>query len=285
MILDLLGGADRFAEHWPVEPYHCPGAAAGLRETLRAADVDRLINEHALQAPAFRMVRADRVVTPETITRSPRATSQGVRGLLDPGRAATAFAAGATLILQGADRHWSPLSDACRRLSGEVGHAVFVNAYLTPPRAQGFAAHQDPYHAWLVQTEGEKRWQLWAPECDPAADPPGLDIVLREGDVLWIPLGWWHGGRSEASVSLHLTFTVWATTVEDVLRAVVGDLNRRQALGAPLAPHAFERPDAAVRDALGEIGKLIGDADVTGRVLAARAERFPAPPVSLFAAE
>ncbi|MEV4191594.1 hypothetical protein, partial [Streptomyces toxytricini] len=31
----------------------------------------------------------------------------------------------------GLQRFWPPLADTCRRLAADIGHPVFVNAYLT----------------------------------------------------------------------------------------------------------------------------------------------------------
>ncbi|MGP3933407.1 cupin domain-containing protein [Nonomuraea sp. KM88] len=252
-------------------------------------DIDSLLNGQAIQAPAFRMVRDNRLIPQESLCRPERSTSLGLKGLMDPAQVISALGGGATLILQGLNRFWAPLGDLCRKLSAEIGHPVFANAYLTPPTARGFGAHHDPYHAWLVQTEGRKEWRLWAPGADPAADPPDLEVTLGKGDVLWIPRGWLHSGSSTEAPSLHITLTVWATTTEDVLRSMVSTLTDSAEPARELPPNALAddgRAIAEVSSAITEIIQLMSALDtgeVAGRIIGARRRRFdplPAPPVA-----
>jgi ribosomal protein L16 Arg81 hydroxylase len=146
---------------------------------------------------------------------------------------------GTTLVLQGLNRFRLPLTDLCRRLSAEIGHPIFANAYLTPSAARGFAAHCDPYHAWLVQAEGTKKWQLWAPTAEPDVDPPVLEVTLAKEDVLWILRGWWHSGTSEEMPSLHITLTLWATRAKDTPRTMIAGVMSRAEIAQELPPNAF----------------------------------------------
>ena len=72
---------------------------------------------------------------------------------------------------------------------------VGANTYLTPPNSQGFSPHYDDVEAFVLQTEGAKRWRLYAPplESDVLAltssgnyeqaviGKPFADIVLETG--------------------------------------------------------------------------------------------------------
>ncbi|MGW0393041.1 JmjC domain-containing protein [Streptomyces sp. NPDC003042] len=288
-VLDALGDPTWFTDDWPATPYHRVGSASELRTTLTWSALDTILNDQGLQAPAFRMARDHRLVPAELVTRPERHTSQAVQGLADPVRIGAELADGATLVLQGLQRFWPPLADTCRRLAADIGHPVFVNAYLTPRTEQGFGAHHDPYHAWLTQVSGSKSWRLWAPDHDPAKDPADLEVVLAEGDVLWIPRGWWHSGSSGSEPSLHLTFTVWATKLDAVLRALLAEVLRDPGLARELPPGAFRdgtRTEATVADAMGEIADMIAKLvpeTVATRVVGARLDQFaplPARPVS-----
>lgn len=288
-ILPMFGDPLLFADGWPDRPYRKIQSATGLRATCSWASIDRLLNDQALRVPAFRMAQDNRLLPLSAVTRSEQSTSLGLKGLADPARIVAEFGNGATLVLQGLQRFWPPLTDITRRLSSEIGHAVFVNAYLTPRSAQGFGAHHDPYHAWLMQTEGVKTWRLWAPRNDPEVDPPDLEIVLGEGDVLWIPRGWWHAGKSGAQPSLHLTFTVWATKLAEVLTAMTEELAGRSQLSGEFSPNAFHagsQARATLKNALAQIAQLIHELDVntlTERVINIHVARFdplPAQPVA-----
>ncbi|MEU0163476.1 cupin domain-containing protein [Streptomyces sp. NPDC006261] len=288
-VLDALGDPAWFADGWPATPYHRVGTAAELRSTLTWSALDTILNDQGLQAPAFRMARNHQLVPMEKLTRSERHTSQAIQGLADPVRIGDELTDGATLVLQGLQRFWPPLADTCRRLAAEIGHPVFANAYLTPREERGFDAHRDPYHAWLTQVAGSKSWRLWAPQRDPATDAADLEMVLAEGDVLWIPRGWWHTGSSGAEPSLHLTFTVWATKLDAVLRALLTEVLRDHGLSQELPPHAFRdgvRTEATITEGMTEIADMIAKlapATLAARVVEARLEQFdPLPARSVW---
>ncbi|MDH6622928.1 lysine-specific demethylase/histidyl-hydroxylase NO66 [Streptomyces sp. LBL] len=288
-VLNALGDPTWFADDWPATPYHRVGTAAELRATLTWSALDTILKDQGLQAPAFRMARDHQLVPMEKLTRPERHTSQAIQGLADPVRIGAELTDGATLVLQGLQRFWPPLADTCRRLAAEIGHPVFVNAYLTPRTERGFGAHHDPYHAWLTQVAGSKSWQLWAPQRDPATDPADLEITLAEGDVLWIPRGWWHTGSSGAKPSLHLTFTVWATKLDAVLRVLLTEVLREPGLARELPPGAFRdgaRTEATIAMAMVEIADMIAKLDpatVATRVVDARLEQFdPLPAQSVW---
>ena len=289
-LLPAFGDPMLFAECWPDVPYHSPQSAVSLRSTLTWSAIDTILNDTALQVPAFRVARDNKLVPLESVTRPDRSTSLGITGLADAVGVVTELGRGATLVLQGLHRFWPPLGTVARRLAAEIGHAVFVNAYLTPRSAQGFGAHTDPYHAWLVQVEGDKTWQLWAPGRDPDTDRPDHEVVLAAGDTLWIPRGWWHAGRTGELPSLHLTFTVWASQLEDVLAAMVAELARRPEFTRELPPNAFldnERASQTLADSAAQITKLSTEISLRAlrdRVLEAHLDRFdplPAPSVGV----
>lgn len=288
-ILRALGDPALFSSQWPATPYRSVGSAKALDALLSWNNIDRIINDQAVQAPAFRMVQDNQLISQEFLCRREGSTSLGLQGLMDPTRVLSALGSGATLVLQGLNRFWPPLSDLCRHLSSEIGHPVFANAYLTPPAARGFGAHRDPYHAWLVQSEGSKSWLLWAPGADHTADPPTLEMTLERGDVLWIPRGWWHSGASIDTASLHLTLTVWATKTEDVFKEISNILSGSAEMKRELPPNALAEDDSATAEVARAIDEIIqfmsalDASELAGRIIGARRQRFeplPAPPVA-----
>lgn len=88
------------------------------------------------------------------------------------------------LMLSAFERHW-------RSVAG-------CNAYLTPAGSQGFSPHFDDIEAFVIQTEGKKRWRLYRPRSPSEALPrfsspnfdqndigePILDVELEAGDIL-----------------------------------------------------------------------------------------------------
>ena len=132
-------------------------------------------------------------------------------------------------MLQALHRTWEPVADFSAALSGELGHPVQANAYITPPQNRGFDDHYDVHDVFVLQIEGTKRWVLHEPvHPDPLRDQPWtdrrsavaeaakgeahLDVVLEPGDALYLPRGWLHAAQAQGAVSIHLTLGIHTWT-------------------------------------------------------------------------
>lgn len=121
-------------------------------------------------------------------------------------------------------RYSDPLWAIVSGLEDQFGALVGCSAYLTPPNTQGLAPHWDDVEVFIIQTEGEKDWDIWRPRQgeDLPEEPSGdLDasaggrelfkkITLRPGDRLYFPRGWPHRARTrQNSQSCHVTISTY----------------------------------------------------------------------------
>ena len=132
---------------------------------------------------------------------------------------------GATTILGSVNELNRQLGLFSSRLAREFGAAtVNMNAYFSRQGKQAFSAHHDKYEVFVIQVEGQKLWTLYGPtripplRGDPSANPrdappPESTLLLRKGDVLYIPRGYWHSAVARDSDSLHLTLGIFAPQV------------------------------------------------------------------------
>jgi hypothetical protein len=188
------------------------------------------------------------------------------------------------------------LCDAARAtLSAHAADSSLASADLTGPAVEAaMAPHNDIQDTLVVQVHGAKRWKLWVvpramlPLTDDlifgkhrekvldaeAMGPPYADVVLRRGEVLYVPRGCIHGtstrgvgaagkegGTASASapmqqqqqqqqqVSLH--YTVGLAMDGDVKAGPIG-LAHVHALGVALDGPVGERVRRALLDRLRE---------------------------------
>ncbi|CAL8464436.1 g3971 [Coccomyxa elongata] len=143
---------------------------------------------------------------------------------------------GWTLQVHQPQRFCDGLTELCFSLERQLGCLVGSNAYITPAGAQGLAPHHDDVEIFVVQTEGRKKWRLYAPlggfelPSTPSSDlteeaigKPTMEITLEMGDVLYMPRGTVHEAITDnASASCHVTISTYqqfsfATLAQHVL--------------------------------------------------------------------
>ncbi|MYR05289.1 cupin [Gordonia sp. SID5947] len=212
----------------------------GFDDLLSESDVDELIARRGLRTPFIRMARDGGLVGRECYT-GPAGFGAEMPDQVDSAQVLAQFAAGATIVLQGLHRLWPPVIDFVRGMVDDLGHPVQANAYVTPAGNRGFDPHYDVHDVFILQTAGHKRWTVHEPVYrDPlvsqpwtdhraaiearVGDDPVIDTVLAPGDALYLPRGWIHSALAQGDTSIHLTIGVAATTVGDVVRAVVDEL-------------------------------------------------------------
>ena len=184
---------------------------------LALADVDHLLTETAIRAPAVRVARNGSVLAESSFTRGGSLAGKPLTGLVDPVKLMRLHDEGATIVLQGLQRYWSPVGDLVAELELELGHPCQANAYLTPPGAQGFAVHSDSHDVFVMQTHGTKMWEVHG------EGGPG-DLLLEPGVVAYLPTGTPHAARAQESVSLHLTIGINQLTWRSLVTREVGRL-------------------------------------------------------------
>jgi bifunctional lysine-specific demethylase and histidyl-hydroxylase NO66 len=169
---------------------------------------------------------------------------------------------GATIICNQLQHNDKVLADFARELERVFYCHVQTNIYLTPPGEQGFRTHYDTHDVLVLQVEGEKHWQFYG---DPVAPPyrgeqfvasgsvpeePTRSFVLRAGDCVYIPRGFFHAAanQDQEKASLHITVGLivrtWADLVlEAMSEACLSSAPFRKALPRGFAAEGFSPGD------------------------------------------
>lgn len=249
-----------------------PLTSAGFEDLLSIDDVDRYLTTAALRTPFFRLVKAGDQIPESSYTRSGRTGSREVTGIANPARVAALFEDGATIVLQGLHRWSDPVARFCRDLELELGHPCQVNAYVTPPGAQGLDLHEDQHDVFVLQAFGRKRWEVHAAPNETERDP--LDVEVTSGDTIYLPAGTPHAARAQDVLSGHLTVGVHVTPWREVLTGVVGrvtaDMDDPVAAGWTDDIEGFA---GELRERLAALASALGEVD-PGTEAGERRERF-----------
>ena len=217
-----------------------PAALVGL---LSLDDADHLLTSTAIRTPAIRIAQDGAVLPESAYTRSATLAGKPLTGLVDARQALALFDGGATIVFQGLQRYWPPLTRLIAELELELGHPCQANAYLTPPGSQGFAVHSDSHDVFVFQTAGSKLWEVHG------EDGPE-EVLLEPGLSMYLPTGTPHAARAQETVSLHVTLGInqltWRGLVERTMKPVLS--------GVPddHLPAGYLDDPAALADALAD---------------------------------
>ena len=203
---------------------------------LSDADIERMVCESAIRAPAFRLVKDGAQLPLSGYTTDIPWRPGSFSGTAVVDRVAEEHVAGATIVLQALHLHFHPAAVYCRGLESDLGFPVQANAYCTPASAQGFAVHHDTHDVFVLQVSGHKRWRIyrpvvelplkeqrWPADAAGAVGEPVHDITLRAGDTLYIPRGWPHEATAAEADSLHVTVGLHPPTRLDAVKAALAE--------------------------------------------------------------
>jgi bifunctional lysine-specific demethylase and histidyl-hydroxylase NO66 len=283
-------------DYWDQQPFLGQQVAPdGFADLFSMATVDELLSRRGLRTPFLRVAKDGQVVPPGRFT-GPGPAGAGIADQVDADRLVGLFADGSTLVLQGLHQVWPPIADLTSQLAAELGHPVQVNAYVTPPQSQGFAAHYDTHDVFVLQIAGAKRWQIWQPVLErPTADQPWndnadavraratdiplIDTVLRPGDALYLPRGFLHAATALGGTTVHLTLGIHPLTRLDVLRALIAEADDNPELRRALPIGDLAELGADVAATTSAAKNLLERADVASvqQSLAGRVRRDTRP--------
>jgi hypothetical protein len=226
---------DQFiGDYWEKHPYQGSGLSRSwLSSLLKVDDFEELVS--SVMSPLdgwFSVVRGHAA--------RPTAAMLTDEGSISLSDVASAYGDDrATLLLTKLHKRKASVAELCRGLEASLLGIGFplrsrigANAYLTPPKAAGFARHYDDHCVLVVQLSGEKSWMIFGP--DESFPLPGrvsgkndsnakieMECRLVPGDVLYVPRGHLHEARANQEASLHLTLSIYSYTWRDLLHEMI----------------------------------------------------------------
>lgn len=153
----------------------------------------------------------------------------GAKAPTDPRKVKALLGFGASLVTNQIQRVSPEVADIVRMLQREFAANAGANAYCSFERVQAFGTHFDLHDVFAIQAEGEKLWHIYEARADNPMTPvpPGdeaeqwlvasrgrliQELVMRPGDLLYLPRGQYHDAITGAGASLHVTFWVKPAT-------------------------------------------------------------------------
>lgn len=219
-----------FDSSWGVNVLHVRGPAGRFRHFMPWPRLSEILRRHRLGFPRLRLVRDGKPLPVASYLRNISGSRQKITiPRIKPSELTRHLREGATLVLDAVDELSEPVEELAVGLELLFREHVQVNMYAGWQTSRGFDLHWDDHDVFILQVAGRKRWSVYgetrrAPlvnDVEKAARPacePVWSATLEDGDLLYIPRGWWHVAEPLAEPTLHLTVGVHNRTGLDLLR-------------------------------------------------------------------
>lgn len=221
---------------WGKTYRHIVGRRGKFAHLLPWNRLNEILAEHRLDFPRLRLARSGKSLPASAYlryARSPRARS-AIPRLLST-ELTKQLREGATLVLDAVEELHAPLRELAEGLEFFFREHIQINAYAGWHIEKGFDLHFDDHDVFILQVAGRKHWKIYgmtrafplSSDRTTAEKPesgPVWEGTLSDGDVLYIPRGWWHVAEPQAEPTLHLTVGVHNRTGVDLLRWLLDKL-------------------------------------------------------------
>lgn len=270
-----------FAENCGQQWVHIPGDADKFPDVLNWDSLTELLNKSGVWSSATLGLVQDRKGVPILDYCYSTKTPDGQDVYRPDGpRVMGHLRKGASLVANDIDSLTPGLTALATVLEQTLSAKVQANLYCSWKEHQAFDSHFDTHDVYAIQLEGEKLWHIYEGCLDnPIAHSHFHDmtpdqheemkgrleaeLIMRPGDVIYLPRGHYHDAIAVTGNSMHVTFGAVALIGLDYLNALLpaatsdplfrADCPRpaegRQRLAAYLAELAERASDIGASDA------------------------------------
>lgn len=234
-------GMSRFlSDYWTKKPLYQPGEKGRFARVFSWDDLNRILTWHPPPQPQLRLFQEGNMVDLRRYIDGPVGNLR-----LNPGGLIALLAQGATMIMDGVQEVSPAIHDLTSSFEEALSCPCAANLYAGWRTQRGFNVHWDAHEVFVLQLSGRKRWQVFAPtRIDPLSDDietaqppksqPIWEGILSDGDLLYLPRGFWHVAYPLDEPSLHMTWSAHTFTGIDFLQWWIRALRRHPEARASL---------------------------------------------------
>ena len=238
---DMIAPVERaqfFGESHRKTPLHIPGAPDKFHFAMTWEILTGLLNQSAIWSPQSLELYLDANKIPDHEYCLPGITREGAEGMLvDLARLRGWVGQGASILLNDIETLTPGMAAIAKALGDQPGGKVQGNLYCSWQAHQAFPVHFDTHDVFAMQIAGEKRWRIYQRHFkDPINHPEfkqlnqdfheqhkgaiGMEVVMKPGDLIYIPRGYYHDAIAESDATVHLSYSVVPVIGLDLISAV-----------------------------------------------------------------
>ena len=172
------------------------------------------------------------------------------KGMVNVANLASLLSQGVSLVTNPIESYVPALSALCGDICARLGEATRADAIVSTGTSGALRLHYDPPDVIVLQISGSKRWRIYGP---PVTAPvrgmpqpttpqsaPVFDEIVRSGDLLFVPAGYWHHCDNGPGLSLHVSIVITPPTGWHAVQALLPQLLAEEVFRAPLTRFGSE---------------------------------------------
>jgi ribosomal protein L16 Arg81 hydroxylase len=214
------------SEFWGKSFVRVVGDKGKFTSLLSWEDLNVILKQHRLPPSQLKLFRDGKQIESNLYV-----TAKG-RLRLNPASLINCLSEGATLILDNIDELAPAVGQLAEAFEDVLRSRTLVNLYASWCAHKGFNLHWDDQDTMILQVSGRKHWKIYSPtrlhplKLDVEVSPtpngePAWEGILADGDLIYVPRGWWHVAYPLDEPSLHLTVTMVPANGTDFLLWIV----------------------------------------------------------------
>jgi len=218
-LLSPLPEQEFFKSFWGRDYCLVRGGAEKFKELFSWEVLNKILFQHRFDFPRIRLLKNGEVVAANYYIKY-RLGRGGMKiPLLQEKKLAAELAKGAVVSLTSLEDSHQPITILVKNLRLDLCANIVVNVYAGLKNSKGLGVHWDDHDVIIAHISGRKKWNVYgATQSYPVRpetvrnprppDSPMFEVVVEEGDLLYIPRGWWHSAEAQDVPTLHLTLGV-----------------------------------------------------------------------------
>ena len=202
------------SEYWTKKFLHLSGPKGRFTPILPWEELNNILEWHCPPQPQLRLFQEGVMVDVRRYIDGPVGALK-----LNAGGLISALGQGASIILDTVHEVAPRVAHLNQSLEEAFDCFSLANLYAGWRTQKAFDVHWDPHEVIVLQLSGRKRWQVFGPtrlyplrddieKAEPPTGQPVWDGIMNDGDMLYLPRGWWHVAYPLDEPSLHVSFGV-----------------------------------------------------------------------------
>ncbi len=223
-LIDPLPPEKFFGDYCRQRPVHIPGEAGKFASVMDWDELNRLLEMGVWTARSLQLSLDRQRIPPAAYCRN--AVDRNQMQVLQPDAAKVMefLKRGASLLLNEIETLHPGVGAVLETIEAAHGGRGNANLYCSWKQRQAFDSHYDRHEVYALQIFGEKTWRIYEGRAETPIEHPAFknvpqaeydrakgavaqELVMRPGDLLYLPRGQFHDALASSDVSVHVTFS------------------------------------------------------------------------------